>query len=156
MDKPLLTGSYKGFEIAVPHGTDAASPAALGERNICGWHPLFRVENPHVNRETFWATAKLPGYKRYVDDAERLEREFHVFPLFAYIRNNIVISLHCKPRRIAPHYLVGCVIVERRNAKTEKHAESLARGMLRKRNLDLKDARASYLRALGPHVLRDN
>ena len=123
---------YKGMTINVFADDDVESPADWGNEDVCFWNREINVKNKHITKEIFGAYIKASDFMEYKAEAKAVNKEFHIFPVDAYIHSGISLSLHGEGMQCKwdSSSYVGCIIVARSEARTIKQAEKIARGIL--------------------------
>lgn len=124
---------YKGVKIKVFSDDTAESPETWGNDDVCFWNNReLWVENKNVNLDIFRSYIDPKEYPDYKEEAKELKKKFHVFGVDAYIHSGISLSLHGEGMRCSfdTSNYIGCVLVEKKEARTVKKAEVIARGIV--------------------------
>lgn len=124
---------YKGVTIKVFTDDTTESPKEWGNDDVCFWDDRnLSVEHSKMNRDIFGAYIKTEGYEEYKEEAKEISKKYHIFGVDAYIHSGIALSLHGKGMncRWDTASYIGCVLVEKKEARTVKKAEVIARGIV--------------------------
>ncbi len=126
------TEIYKGYVINIYQDMDTESPKDWGNDDICGWSKHFTVDNKHINQGVFGALMGFEGFEEFKSEAKIVSKKFHIFGVDAYVHSGIALSLHgegMRDRWDTSEY-VGCVLVEKKETKSRKMAEKIAKGIV--------------------------
>jgi hypothetical protein len=133
MNNTVYTENYRGYTINVWVDEDVESPEEWGNEDMCGWINDFTVKNKWIDKDVFGAIIGAEGFKDYKEQAKEVQRRFHIFGIDAYIHSGISLSMHNEGMRCrwdTSNY-VGCILVEKKEARLRKSAEKIARGILK-------------------------
>lgn len=133
---------FKGFKIVIEQDEHADGPDSWGDDSafVVGWSRHFTVEREGFNKENFGYILgmknKSADLKAEFEDSKgralEIVKAFHVFPLDAYVHSGVALRLHGEgiQCRFDTSGYVGAVYVSKKEARTHKEAEKIARGLV--------------------------
>jgi hypothetical protein len=128
----IETIEYKGMNINVYPDDYTQSPEEWGNEDVCFWNREITVENKYINRNIFGAYIKHEDFDEYKDEVKEVAKKYWIFGIDALIHSGIWLSMHNEGMRCKwdTSDYVGCIIVAKSEARLQKKAEKIARGIL--------------------------
>lgn len=137
----MQNAQYRGFNIRIQQDNDAESPDSWddGAVFLTGYHRDFFVKRDGFDQETVSNALRWVIYGKadavdsdYLDRAKELAREFHIFPLYAYIHSGVSLSLG-RGGQFSDRWdscTVGAVFVSKKETRFKAKSEKLAAGLV--------------------------
>lgn len=126
------TEEYKGYTISVCRDDNAQSPDDWGSNDVflVGFHRQFFVQRNGFGEEVIGLLNEKEIYdESLAERVKQIKKEYHVFPLYAYIHSGIALSLK-DPSDTWDSGMVGYVLVKKTLFKTTKKAWDAAQALV--------------------------